>query len=93
MVQSAYLRNFDDCSRSDWPNRPTDGRVFRERQMSPLAAAAAHLMTTLLYGFQPDYLPAAATVSVVLTVVALIACLIPARRASRIDPMVALRHE
>jgi predicted permease len=58
-----------------------------------LAAFAARLMTTLFYGFQPDYLPAVAVVSLVLLPVAALACLLPARRASRIDPMLALQHE
>jgi putative ABC transport system permease protein len=58
-----------------------------------LAAGAARLLTALLYGFQPDYLPAASTVSLILLAVAALACLVPARRASRIDPMVALRNE
>ena len=58
-----------------------------------LAAIAARLLTTLLYGFQPDYLPTIAGVSAVLALVAALACFIPARRAARIDPMVALRQE
>jgi ABC-type antimicrobial peptide transport system permease subunit len=58
-----------------------------------LAAIAARLMTALLYGFQPDYMPTAAVVSVILLAVAAVACFVPARRASRIDPMVALQHE
>jgi putative ABC transport system permease protein len=58
-----------------------------------LSAGAARLITTLLYGFQPDHLPAVAAVSVILVAVATLACFIPAYRASRIDPMIALRHE
>jgi ABC-type antimicrobial peptide transport system permease subunit len=58
-----------------------------------LAAMSARLMTTLFYGFQPDYLPAVAVVSLVLVAVAALACFVPARRASRIDPMTALQHE
>ncbi len=57
-----------------------------------LAALAARLMATLFYGFQPDYLPAVALVSIVLLTVAALACFVPARRASRIDPTIALRH-
>jgi putative ABC transport system permease protein len=58
-----------------------------------LAAMAARLMTSLLYGFEPDYLPAALMVSLILLAVAALACFVPARRASRIDPMIALRNE
>jgi putative ABC transport system permease protein len=58
-----------------------------------LAIVAARLMTTLFYGFSPDYLPAIAAVSVLVLMVATLACLIPAHRASRVDPMVALLHE
>ena len=58
-----------------------------------LAVIAARLMTTLLYGFRPDYVPAVAVVSAILLAVAALACFVPARRASRIDPMIALQHE
>ena len=58
-----------------------------------LAVIAARLMTTLFYGFRPDYIPAVAVVSLILLAVAVLACLVPARRASRIDPMMALQHE
>jgi putative ABC transport system permease protein len=58
-----------------------------------LAVVASRLMTTLLYGFRPDYTPTVAVVSVVLVGVAVLACFVPARRASRIDPMLALRHD
>jgi putative ABC transport system permease protein len=58
-----------------------------------LSAVTVRLMTALLYGFRPGYGSAAAAVSLILLAVAAFACLIPARRASRIDPMVALRHD
>jgi putative ABC transport system permease protein len=58
-----------------------------------LAAIASRLMNALLYGFRPDYIPTAAVVSLILVGVAALACSIPARRASRIDPLTALRRE
>jgi predicted permease len=59
----------------------------------PLAAASARLLTALLYGFQPGYARSAAIVSLILLVVAALASFIPARRASRVDPVIALRNE
>jgi ABC-type antimicrobial peptide transport system permease subunit len=58
-----------------------------------LAAIAARSMTALLYGFQPGYVPTVVVVSLVLLAVAALACFVPARRASRVDPVVALRNE
>jgi ABC-type antimicrobial peptide transport system permease subunit len=58
-----------------------------------LAAIAARSMTALLYGFRPDYGPTVAGVSVMLVAVAALACFVPAFRASRVDPSVALRSE
>jgi predicted permease len=58
-----------------------------------LAVIAARLMTTLFYGFRPDYVPAVALVSLVLLAVAAVACFVPARRAASVDPMEALRYE
>jgi ABC-type antimicrobial peptide transport system permease subunit len=58
-----------------------------------LAAIASRLLTALLYGFRPDYIPTVAVVSLILVSVSALACFIPARRASRIDPMTALRQE
>jgi predicted permease len=58
-----------------------------------LAWVASRLLTALLYGFRPDYIPTVAVVSVVLVGVAALASFVPARRASRIDPVLALRHE
>jgi len=58
-----------------------------------LAIVAARLMTTLFYGFRPDYFAITAVVSLTLFAVAACACFLPARRASRVDPMEALRTE
>jgi putative ABC transport system permease protein len=58
-----------------------------------LAVTVARLMTTLFYGIEPDYIGAVAVASLMLFVVATLACLVPARRASRVDPMVVLRCE
>jgi putative ABC transport system permease protein len=57
------------------------------------AIAAARVMRTLFYGFQPDYLSATAAAAAALLAVAAFASIVPARRASRIDPMVALQQE
>jgi putative ABC transport system permease protein len=60
---------------------------------SVLASITAGLLTPLLYGARPDYLSAVAATSVILVAVAALACLVPARRASHIDPVIALRNE
>ncbi|HEX2270572.1 MAG TPA: ABC transporter permease, partial [Pyrinomonadaceae bacterium] len=57
------------------------------------AVAVTRYLTTLLFGVQPIDVITFGGVALALMVVALIACLVPARRAAKIDPLIALRYE
>lgn len=57
------------------------------------ALSALQFVANMLYGISTQDPLTLAAVSVVLAAVAAVAGWIPARRAMRVDPMVALRHE
>ena len=58
-----------------------------------VALGATRYLASLLYGVRPFDPPTFLAVALLLSVVALAACYIPARRASHVDPLVALRYE
>ena len=58
-----------------------------------VALALAQLIRALLFGVEPADPVTFAAVATLFTVVALLACWLPARRAATVDPMEALRYE
>ncbi len=74
--------------------RPRPGaapRRARPRARGVAAIALSSTVRALLFDTQPTDIPTFVGVAVVLAIVALVACLLPARRASSVDPLVVLR--
>ena len=59
----------------------------------PCAVAVTRIAGTELYGVQPNDLPTMMAATILLTVVALVAAYLPARRAAKYDPVQVLRAE
>ncbi len=59
----------------------------------PAALVGNRYIAHMLYGLHGDDLPSLATATLLLLLVAMLAGYLPAQRASRVDPMVALRYE
>jgi putative ABC transport system permease protein len=55
--------------------------------------ALTRLMSTLLYGVKATDVATLVAVAAILSAIAVLACYIPTRRASRVDPSVALRYQ
>jgi len=58
-----------------------------------VALVLTRLMTDLLYGVRPADPATFGVVTILLAATSILACYIPARRAMRVDPIVALRYE
>ena len=93
-----YLRRGPREIPHEDPDARPSLRAAQPRQTPPLRDPlgphpVARFLSTLLFEVKPVDLPLYLGVALVLSAVAAVAALVPARRATRIDPLEALRHE
>jgi putative ABC transport system permease protein len=78
-----------------WLVLAQSGRLVAMGTLIGIAVAyfAVRMLNTLLYGVQPIDVPTFVSVPLLLGAVALVAAFLPARRASRVDPIITMRSE
>jgi len=65
--------------------------LLASEEQTLLAVAGVRLLSAFLYGISPHDALTFVAVPIVIVAVAAVACLVPARRAAKVDPLTALR--